>query len=334
VYNGSLRAGQRKPLAGAAGRRLQRENDVRECRTPSALESLVERIRLSEESGGEWALSSDEVCDLLGVEPTDFYRRIYAADREAHPLIGLHAAAELFSQENIWEFVALVELFCGRETERRLEEAGVFFSHPEQLEIMGTLVAAVSGAVRRHRVDEEQFSAMLRSFGSFDRARRCYLEEHFSLDGLIEAAVEQYCREREFRIPGLARKNARRLLGYFFQKHALEPGMLLAGASAVLFEQAVREGFAEAAETGSYRAGGAGAAQGERARSGSAAGRGSLTLERARRVMELDGRPFSSSELKRQYKRLMKRFHPDVNPGGLRRCQEINAAYALILSSA
>jgi curved DNA-binding protein CbpA len=56
-------------------------------------------------------------------------------------------------------------------------------------------------------------------------------------------------------------------------------------------------------------------------------------LERARRVLELDGRPLDVAELKRRYKRLMKRFHPDVNPGGLRRCQEINAAYALLLSA-
>jgi len=299
-----------------------------------ALGSLIERIRLVEESAGEWTLSSDEIRDLLGIESADFYRRIYAADQSAQPLVGLSAAVELFSQENIWEFVALVELFCGGGAELLLEEAGVFFTHPEQLEIMGTLVAVASEAVRRHGVDREQFSAMLLALGSYERARRCYLEEHFALEGLIDAAVEQYLEGRRFGIPGLARKNVRRLLLYFLQKHVLEPKTLFARVRAALFEQAVREGYARAPgaqRRGAGRAAGAGA--GDQGRAG-AAGPVQPPLERARQVMELGGSPFSLPDLKRQYKRLMKRYHPDLNPAGLRRCQEINAAYALLLSAA
>jgi hypothetical protein len=291
------------------------------CQTsPAALASLLDRIRGTEESGGEWSLGADEIRELLGIEPSYFYRRIYAAEKAAHPLIGLSAAAELFSQENIWEFVALVELFCGGETELRLEKAGVFFTHPEQLEIMGTLVAAASEAVRRHVPDREQFSAMLQALGSFERARHCYLEEYFALEGIIRRAVEQYCGTREFGIPGLARKNVRRLLLFFLQKHVLEPGSLFAGVQAALFEQAVREGYAEAPPAGGRGGSGDGAPT-------------ASPLERARRVLELDGRPVSPSDLKSQYKRLMKRYHPDLNPAGLRRCQEINAAYALLLGA-
>ena len=49
--------------------------------------------------------------------------------------------------------------------------------------------------------------------------------------------------------------------------------------------------------------------------------------------MNLDGRALNRALLKAQYKRLMKIYHPDINPQGLRRCQEITAAYALLLSS-
>ena len=299
---------------------------MHDCQTsPYALANLIARIRREEEAGGAWSLASDEIREILGIEPRDFYRKIYSADMSGHPLIGLSAADEMFSQDNIWEFVALVELFCGSETERRLQEAGVFFTHPEQLEIMGTFVIAASQAVRQHSVDREQFSAMLAAFGGFDRARRCYLDEHFDLESLIEVAVARYCDGRTFGVPELARRNVRWLLRYFFQKHVLEPRDLFAGVSAALFEQAVREGYEEAPKaggpgTGPGRASGDGAVQ-------------PSALEQARGVMELDGRPVTLAVLKSQYKRLMKRYHPDLNPAGLRRCQEINAAYSLLLTA-
>jgi curved DNA-binding protein CbpA len=50
--------------------------------------------------------------------------------------------------------------------------------------------------------------------------------------------------------------------------------------------------------------------------------------------LEPDDGSLSVSYLKAQYKALMKRYHPDVNPRGLRACQRINEAYALLLASA
>ena len=282
------------------------------------ISDLVGRIGALEEAGGAWSLEAEEVRGLLGVGPEEFLRRIYAADRGGHPLVELGSATSRFSQDKIWEFVALVELFCGPGTEERLQDAGIFFTHPEQLEILGTFVAACSRAVREHAADGDEFSAMLSAFGSFERARTCYLEEHFRLDSLVEEAVEQYCAARSFGIPGLARRNARGLLGYFFQKHVLEPRDLFAGVSAILFEQAVREGYAEQPREEQGEAEGA-------ARRGRVPDR----LEQARRVLGLEDGPVTLPELKSQYKRLMKRYHPDLNPAGLARCQEITAAYSL-----
>ena len=59
----------------------------------------------------------------------------------------------------------------------------------------------------------------------------------------------------------------------------------------------------------------------------------SSVLAQARRSMNLEGRALTPPLLKSQYKRLMKIYHPDINPQGLRRCQEITAAYSLLLAS-
>ena len=74
---------------------------------------------------------------------------------------------ERFSQENIWDFVALVELFSGPQAVSGLERAGIFFSLPEQVEIMAAFLQAGTESVRRHRLQEE-FSAMLRAFRAYE----------------------------------------------------------------------------------------------------------------------------------------------------------------------
>jgi len=284
---------------------------------------LIRRIAELEEYGDSWSLDAGEIRDLLGVGGEEFYRRIYAAESGDHPLISLKTATGSYSQENIWEFVALVELFCGAETEIRLEKAGIFFSHPEQMEILGVFLGNTAAALRHHEVDSGQFSAMLRTFGRFERARDVYLREYFPLDELIDRAAARYCAGRSFGIPQLAQTNVKRLLEFFFRKHVLETRSIFAVLIERLLRQAVAEGYAAEAER----------MRGEQERADANPFDPSSHLHRARAAMNLEDRALSRPLLKAQYKRLMKIYHPDINPQGLRRCQEITAAYSLLLSS-
>ena len=286
-------------------------------------DSVIRRIGEIEGLGEPWSLDATEIRELLGINSEDFYRRIYAAESGDRPLISLSAATGKYSQKNIWEFVALIELFCGGETEGRLERAGIFFTHPEQLEILGIFLNEAAGAVRRHEVDVEEFSAMLRAFGGYDRARDVYLEEYFPLADLIRRAAAVYCGDRSFGIPDLAEANAKRLLRFFFQKHVLE----VRSVFAVLIDQLVRQAVAEGCSAEQ------GASPRNREQSEADPQDRSSVLQRAHRSMNLEGRALTLPLLKSQYKRLMKIYHPDINPRGLRRCQEITAAYSLLLSA-
>ena len=306
----------------------------------SCAERVIRRIAGMEECGDSWSLRAAEIRDLLAVDQAEFYRRIYAAQAAGHPLVGLSAATIRYSQANIWEFVALLELFCGNQTACLLEQAGIFFTHPEQMEILGVFLAAAARAVRSHQVAEEQFSSMLRAFGRYERARDVYLAEYFPLGRLMRQAAGEYCKERSFAIPSLAEKNARRLIEFFFQRHVLEARSVFATVIGNLLRQAAAEGYASAqyAHAGQRRRRGQ-ERDGER---GGADGSwentspnrvDSTSLQRALRLMELEGRDMSLPVLKVRYKRLMKIYHPDINPKGLRRCQEITAAYSLLLST-
>jgi hypothetical protein len=284
---------------------------------------VIRRISELEEYGDSWSLDAGEIRDLLGVGGEEFYRHIYAAESGDHPLVSLKAATGNFSQENIWEFVALLELFCGPETEASLQQAGIFFSHPEQMEILGVFLTETAVALRRHEVDAEQFSAMLRTFGRFERARDVYIREYFPLVELIEKAAAVYCAERTFTIPKLARANVKGLLEFFFRKHVLQVRSIFTVLIDQLLRQAASEGYAAEDER----------IRGRRERAEAGISEPSAQLQGARKAMDLESRALSLPLLKSQYKRLMKIYHPDINPQGLRRCQEITAAYSLLLSS-
>jgi hypothetical protein len=146
----------------------------------------------------------------------------------------------------------------------------------------------------------------------------------------MERAAHRYCAGRSFGLPGLARANARRLLEFFFRKHVLETESLFASLYERLHEQAVREGYAERApehepgqKAGRRRAGDGRAGAGR-------PGAVDTPLLRARRLLGLEDGTLDLRRLKSRYKTLMKIYHPDLNPQGLRRCQEINAAYSLL----
>jgi hypothetical protein len=157
----------------------------------------------------------------------------------------------------------------------------------------------------------EEFSAMLRAFRSFERARRVYREEYLPLGDLLARAAGRFCAGRTVGLPDLAAANAKHLLEFFFQKHLLEPERLFVALDELLREQAAAEGYVKREPA-------------------PPAAEGQSPVQRARRVLELEGRPLTLPLLKAQYKRLMKIYHPDINPEGLRRCQEINAAYSLL----
>jgi hypothetical protein len=124
-------------------------------------------------------------------------------------------------------------------------------------------------------------------------------------------------------MPDLAQANVKRLIRFFFQKHVLEESSLFAVAIDQLLRQAAAEGYAQ------YP----GADRRSRERPEADLLERSTVLRNARRTMNLEGETLTLGLLKTQYKRLMKIYHPDINPKGLRRCQEITTAYSLLLST-
>ena len=286
-----------------------------------ALANLINEIERQELAGRSWRLTPTELQGILGLSPEHYYQEIYGAHVAGHPLIELSLALQPFSQASARSLVAVLEHLCGAEAESALERAGVFFSHEQQAEIMAEFLTSAAETVRRHQFEEETFAAMLRTFGSFPEARRVYLDHFFDLKELQERAARRYCAGRTFGLPDLALANAREVLRFFFAKHVLQRRSLFGALHGAFHRAAVDAGFA-AAEKREWRR--------QRARREAPAQPSRSAADQARRAMGLGREPLTARGLKARYKQLMKRYHPDVNPQGLARCQEINAAYATL----
>jgi hypothetical protein len=310
---------------------------------------IVHAIRTQLEQHGRWELSADAVRELLGIDHATFYRRLYEEAMRGNPMIDVSAATARFEQDDVGALVSLLELFEGRRAELELEAAGIFFSHEARFEITSRFLRIAGETARAHGVDRRDFEAMLARRGTYRKARDTYLATHFSIPELIAAAAREYVAARGFPHAGVAEANVRYLLEQYVDRHVLERETVLAAVCVELFAIAVEQGYARSPEEewaeaererreqeardragtdGHREAGGRGGAGGRAGRR-----RAAEPVVWAREVMELDGMRVDRAGLKAQYKRLMKRYHPDVNPGGLRACQRINEAYSLLLAS-
>lgn len=310
------------------------------------MNAIRDSILAQQKESGRWELSADTVRELLGIDHADFYRRIYEEAMRGNRMVDLSMTTARFRQENVGELVTLLELFEGTTAEQELERAGIFFSHETRFEITSRLLRRAGEAAAAHTVDRAAFEAMLGRLGAYRRARGRYLDEYFSIADLIADTAREYVEFTGYPEPELAVANVRDLLERYFSRHVLERETVLAAVCVALFEIAVEVGAVRRPEEewaeeererreGDRRdhAGFGGATDGRRA---GERRRGTDPLRQAREVMELepDDGPLSTSRLKAQYKALMKRYHPDVNPRGLRACQRINEAYSLLLASA
>jgi hypothetical protein len=290
------------------------------------VKELIERLCALSDPEGRWSISSKEVAELLAVEPVRFWRTVH----QVQDRISFSEAIDGWTQDTVGDLVTVLESLLGPEAEGQMIRAGLFLPYALGVELLDeiTFHARRLGAAHDPRLDE--LSAMLRHTGNVRAAIRIYLDEHVDLDELFRTGVESFLAFHE--LPSRARSTARRFLQKMIERHVLDRAGLLVGLVERLLLAAARLGYVDPElqpAAGGARAGGR---DGRReGRTAEPAGR----IDRrtwARRVMGVDGRSYSAADLRPLYRKLMMRHHPDVDPSGLEKCKDVNAAYAMLIS--
>lgn len=279
----------------------------------------------------------DELSSLTGIPATELYSAAYRLGDK----VNFSDAVDGFSNETVGELLTILEEFydsadrSAEDVEAAFTDSGVFLPHDRRLELMANFMAVVQHEARQHQIDQDTFVAMLLHFKSFEQSFQTYIEEFFDLEAAMEKTARFYRRTCE--LPAAAFHTARNYLRLLFVRKILQIRSLFVSLRNDLAELAWAAGFVGSKRERFYTygdpRGSYGDPRGERL--GEDESRGTAAAEEAVRqalkTMQLRREDLSPSRLKQQYKRLMKRYHPDINPEGLEMSKRITSSYSVLL---
>lgn len=271
-------------------------------------ENLIDELQRRAEADGTWDVTADELADRY--DTVDFYRAVYEAAQ---------VSVDEYGPDNAGELLVLLDHLTGRDYREEFREAGLFLTHEDRLDLTERFTRTVRHAVVLHVPEPETFRAMLREFRRYDRAEFVYLRTFFDPDELVLRCTRGYLESRD--APALA-ATVEAYLRLLLQRHIVDLHALAPALMEILRTVARHEGALP---------GGNREDEDADARSGRTM---EATLDErswALRVLGLRSREPSREEIRDRYRRLMRRYHPDINPDGLEAAKEINNAYGILI---
>lgn len=264
------------------------------------------------ERTGSWWIDTTELERLI--DPVALYRALYELR-----LVGL----DRVDARNCGQLVTLLERMGDRTAEQQLRSCGLFLNHSDRIELMEMFVRSLRVKAASHVTDLDAFRAMLRDARGFDGALALYASTFVGCDLVLLRCAEQFAERRAG--SAASRHTAEIHLRELLERKIVVLWELLPALLELLQTVALQSGYLRRGRP----AGPQDADSGGERRPGHSADRRAEAL----RLLGFDRPEPSPAELRRSYRALMRRYHPDVNPDGLELTKKINSAYALLLSS-
>lgn len=282
--------------------------------------ALVDLLLARVDDTGAWSISSEEVQATLAASPVAFWRAVHALRGR----IAFSDAIDGFTQDTVGDLVTLLEEMGHAAAEGALSHAGLFIPHGSGVELTEEFLSAAALFCAAHTIRSDELEAMIRHAGTVRGAIAIYLGEYLDREALIEESAERFQSGRGR--PDAARATAARYLRGLFTRHILDPRHIASGLEARLTLAAAAMGYVdpeERAGRGRGRTRVGGESRGAvRRRGGHAWAAG---------VMGIEEESLDPGVLRTRYRLLMMQHHPDVDPGGLELCKDINAAYSILM---
>ncbi len=293
---------------------------------PTPCDYLAQLITQRAADEPSWTLALDDIAAAFAgsLDAADFYRIAYRTG-----VAGLKHC----DHGSVRELLALLEALGCNDAEENLRAAGVFLNHADHLELTDRFTRAYTRAVVLHTPDLATFTQMLAVLRTYAAAVTAYEETFLNPDAVIRSCVQEWeadtLQQKEhtgrWRRGSTARR--RRVTEYIYTLRRREivglrtvaPGLL-----DLLRTMAQQQGYLRRPTEDEPR-------RQERAgTTGESALDGDQARARAREILGVGAREVSTGEIKRHYRQLMRRFHPDINPDGLEESKRITWAYSVL----
>tara|TARA_Y100001933_G_C18886057_1_gene516212 strand:- start:119 stop:940 length:822 start_codon:yes stop_codon:yes gene_type:complete len=261
------------------------------------LDELIEEIQ-TRSVGSQYAIPVSEVLAMLEMSLEEYLRFRY---RRSASSTSFAEISDTFTQDSIFELLDLLEPYYP-DVLQRMEEAGLHFSAHRLVEFQEFFVSILLNRIQSHRIDLDLLETSLAGCQNPDDGYLFYMDASFDRNQLIQYATELFLEYRAIADHSLSRSLLISYLNRCFLAGQLDWETLFRQSFETLFpdrKEARTEGL-------------------------------SPELRAALQELDLDYVP-ERHELKKQFRIMMLRYHPDRNPDGLEKARRINESYSLLL---
>jgi len=273
----------------------------------TAIVEIIEEIESMTE-GDKWTLSLDSVLAILGVSREELYRSQYAK-RKRH---GMNLDG--FGPDNVGRLLEMLAEYGYRDAPEHFQRAGVYFSPDLLQEWQEFFLSVTSARLMGHMVDRDELENALSACRNPIDGLDFYCETRFRLEDLVRFASSLFLRKHGIEHHSLSAHTLDNFVLHMYGRRILKREDLFATLRELLIEKGLEWGFLRASDVRKTNP----------LPPDLAMALGSLEMP----TDEIPG----SDRLKRQYRTLLKRYHPDVNPSGLEKTREINTAYTFVIA--
>lgn len=254
----------------------------------------------------KWFISSEKLAELLHLSKEDFFRKIYQfktskPDRETR-----NGFSEM-DGDYLMEFLHFsLEL---PSVQDRFANAGIYFDERSLYELRETFKAIVRESLDRHDLDKETLLLLSTAAHNYDDAVDSYISEKFETEFFVNRSVFEFMTFRRITPDGGAETFLRDYLLGLIPTKILN----LRDITKEFRDRSFYELF------GSFR-------EDPQSRTRKKRKAPSAELYELIRYFDLE-EGFTKDDLKKKFKELLKKYHPDINKHGLEKTKEIIENY-------
>lgn len=271
------------------------------------LEDIIEEISNNSQEC-QWYIDLHRLSELMGISKEDFFRKLYAFQLK-HKKNETREFRSGFVESDGEYLASFLNYTLGLDnTLEKFAESGIYFHQGKLNQLKHFCKNIIQTSLLKHELDKETLLILATATVDYDDAVDSYIQEKFELNFFIHRAVDEFMDY--FKI----NPNAGAELFLYKYLSSLFPKKLN-----------LREITREFRERSYYELFG-------KFRENPTKPKNSKKSE-LKELMEYFGLKdgFTNDELKKNFKTLLKKYHPDINKNGLKKTQEIISKYNKLL---
>jgi len=271
------------------------------------LDDLIKYILNNLDTQGSWQISRDDILNLLGLHIQDVYKLMVSS---TDPLVKFSISS--YSQNDAGALISLLECFGYDQAPQSFWRAGLWIPYRIQVELQESLIDEITSVRSQHKIKYDTFLSIFDNVSSFHRSLDVYLEEFFSRDEITNRTIGKLLKAHSVKMEDPRGLLLQELSYELFRREIVPYRNLFSDIFMKLKAFLISRGRMESP--------------------GKQIPLLDETQWNARQLFDYSNdQQILLKELKKRYKKLMKQYHPDVNPQGLEFAKNINRAYSFLL---